>query len=306
MEALVAVAVEGSLSSAARSLGVSQPTVSAALARLETMAGTPLLVRGPHGTDLTAQGRRLARACDLAVRSAEHADDELSRIASDSRHRVDLVRVAASMTVAEVLLPGWLEALTEGTRVVMEVANSARVGEAVAAGEADLGFVEGVEVPAGLGSRKVADDDLCVVVRRQHPLARSRRPVDAATLVGQPLVVREVGSGTRQVLEAALAATGHDLPAEHRELASTSASLTAVRLGRVAVMSRAHLAHQLAVGDLVEVPTTLDLRRDLTMVWRPPLPAPAALLAAVACGEDPPAQRVSRRRAARPSHSRST
>ena len=92
------------------------------------------------------------------------------------------------------------------TDVRMTATNSARVTEMVRDDEVSLGFVEGPDAPKGLRRRLVGTDELVVVVGPRHPWAqRPRRRVSAATLAATPLVVREAGSGTRTVLERALA-----------------------------------------------------------------------------------------------------
>ena len=94
------------------------------------------------------------------------------------------------------------------TAVSRAAVNSAEVASRTLGGEADLGFVEGPSVPTGLDSRVVARDELMLVVPRQHPWARRRRPVAAAELAATRLVTREPSSGTRMALESAMSAWG--------------------------------------------------------------------------------------------------
>ncbi|SCF57303.1 LysR substrate binding domain-containing protein [Streptomyces sp. DconLS] len=111
------------------------------------------------------------------------------------------------MTIAEYLLPGWLLALhaeRPDTAVSLLAGNSARVAELLLSGEADLGFVEGLSVPAGLDAVVIGHDRLIVVTAPGHPWARRRRPLSPQELGETPLILRERGSGTRQVLDAAL------------------------------------------------------------------------------------------------------
>ena len=135
----------------------------------------------------------------------------MATLRTGSRTRV---KVSASLTVAEQLLPGWLVSLRadavrrgeEPVDVVLTATNSDHVIEQVRSGESDLGFVEGPRPPRGLRSRVVAHDELVLVVRPDHAWARRTRPVSAADLASTALVTREEGSGTRDFLETALAA----------------------------------------------------------------------------------------------------
>lgn len=267
LEVFVAVADHGSLSAAARALGVAQPSASAALRRLERRTGVPLVTRSASGTALTAAGTRLlARA-----RAVLHASDELEAAAAAERaQHAGRVVVAASMTIAEHLAPGWIAARgRDEAAVELVVANSRDVARAVLDGRADLGFVEGPDVDEALASRVVGTDELVVVVAPTHPWARRRRPVTATELATTPLALREAGSGTRSTLERALAAAGAPAPHDADHLGSTVAVKTLVRAGRhAAVLSRHAVRDDLTHAQLVAVQVDgIDLRRELRMVW---------------------------------------
>ncbi|HEY0217162.1 MAG TPA: LysR substrate-binding domain-containing protein, partial [Cellulomonas sp.] len=190
------------------------------------------------------------------------------------------VAVAASLSVAEYLVPGWLASRPADAAVVdLVVANSRDVTDAVLHGRADLGFIEGPTADPRLHARSVGEDELVVVVAPTHPWARRRRPVTPAALAGATLAVRESGSGTRAVLEEALAAAGDPLTGSPAQLGSTSAVKNVVRGGAaVAVLSRLTVADEIARGDLRQVPVEgVDLRRTLRLVWaRGRRPSPAA------------------------------
>jgi DNA-binding transcriptional LysR family regulator len=227
-----------------------------------------LVRRSPSGSRLTDEGALVSAWARKVLEAAEAFDAGARALRGrrDSR-----LRVAASMTVAEYLLPGWLIALHAGhpdTAVSLAAGNSAAVAGQVLAGTADLGFVEGVDVPAGLDAVVIAHDRLLVLVAPAHPWARRRKPLAAAELAATPLVLREEGSGTRQVLDAGLA--GHGGPAVPLlELASTTAVKAATVSGAgPAVLSELAVAEELAARRLVRVPVAgLDLGRALRAVW---------------------------------------
>ncbi len=277
LEVLLAIARTGSLSLAAREVGVSQQAVSSRIRALEAQTGVSLVSRTAHGSTLTPAGVVVAGWADRLVEVARELDAGLAALREDRRTRL---RVSASMTIAEQLLPGWLvSARAAATRrgeapaeVVLTVTNSVTVLEQVGSGEADLGFTEGPTVPKGLRSRVIGHDELVVVVCPDHPWARRRQAVTAAELADTPLVSREEGSGTRHALIAALAsalgAAEAGVPIA-LVLSTTSAVRAAVVAGAgPAVLSELAVSDDLASGRLVRVSVVgIDLRRALRAVW---------------------------------------
>ncbi|MDT0451343.1 LysR family transcriptional regulator [Streptomyces hesseae] len=268
LELLLAVARLGSLGRAARELGITQPAASGRVRAMERLLGVALVERSPRGSRLTDAGVLVTDWARRVVEAAEALDAgaQALRGRRDSR-----LRVAASMTIAEYLLPGWLIALRTGrpgTAVSLSTGNSAAVAERLLAGEADLGFVEGLDVPAGLTGTVVGHDRLVVVTAPGHPWARRRTPLEAPELAATPLILRERGSGTRQVLDAALATHG-GLSDPLLELASTTAAKAAAVSGAgPCVLSELAIGEELAARRLVEIPVRdLSLIRDLRAVW---------------------------------------
>ncbi|MEV7006521.1 LysR family transcriptional regulator [Streptosporangium sp. NPDC051022] len=257
----------GSLGQAARAAGIAQPSASKRIVLLERRLGLPLLERTPRGSTLTPQGVMVSAWATQVLAAAE----ELMRGAEAVRRgREAHLHIAASMTVAEYLLPRWLGELQNRepqVQVGLDVQNSAEVARLVGGG-IELGFVEGPWVPPGLASRVVATDRLVVVVAPGHPWARRRTVLLAAELAATPLVVRERGSGTRETLERALA--DHEVAAPRLELGSNTAVKGAAREGAApAVLSGYAVEGELATGRLIEVPTKgIDLERRLRAVWR--------------------------------------
>jgi DNA-binding transcriptional LysR family regulator len=271
LELLLDVSSTTSIGAAARLHGISQQAASARLRNVEAQIGVPLLHRDVRGARLTAQGALVAEWAAKVLDVARELEGGIAALRADRRARI---RVAASLTVAEHLLPGWLVALhaaqqaggNGASSITLEATNSEHVAESVRAGRSDVGFIEGPEVPAGLRSRTVAIDALVVVVRPDHPWAHRRRPVTAAELAATALVSREVGSGTRRALEAALQLPQVD---SALELTTTSAVREAVLAGAgPAVLSTLAVADSIATGRLVQVATTgIPLDRTLRAVW---------------------------------------
>ncbi|WP_416969201.1 LysR family transcriptional regulator [Streptomyces sp. 4F14] len=267
LELLLAVARVGSLGAAARELGITQPAASSRIRSMERQLGVALVDRSPRGSRLTDAGALVTDWARRVVEAAEAFDvgAQALRDRRDSR-----LRVAASMTIAEYLLPGWLLALRAqrpDTAVSLLAGNSAAVAEQLLGDEVDLGFVEGLTVPAGLDSAVIGHDRLIVVVAPGHPWGRRRRALRGEELASTPLILREKGSGTRQVLDAAL---GGVSARPLIELSSTTAVKAAAVSGAgPAVLSELVVGEELAMRRLVSVPVEgVALGRELRAVWR--------------------------------------
>jgi DNA-binding transcriptional LysR family regulator len=266
---LVLVGELGSLGRAAERLRIAQPSASKRLATLERRLGLVLVDRTRRGSELTPSGvvvagwaRKVLDELDALVTGAD---------ALRAKRDAEL-RVAASMTVAEYLAPGWIGELRRNEPtlyVALQVTNSERVADLVRKGEVDVGFVESPSAPSGLSARRVGTDRLVVVVAPGHPWARRRRPLQAMELAATPLVVREHGSGTRGTVESALRGAGVSLAVPLVELGSTTAVRSAVMAGTgPAVISELAVTAELAEGRLVKVDVTgVTFRRTLRAVW---------------------------------------
>lgn len=196
LDLLDSIAELGSLGQAASRHRMSQPAVSMRMSQLERRLGVVLLQRSPAGTRLTPAGERVAT---LARRVLSEAAAMMAGVAAVVAEESSHLRVAASLTVAEHLLPGWLAALhRESPEVILavEVTNSAKVLARVRDGRADVGFVEGHETGLdGMTTVVVRSDHLVVVVDPAHPWAERQSPVTGPELAAAELIVREPGVG---------------------------------------------------------------------------------------------------------------
>lgn len=277
LDLLLSVAETGSVGRAATAHRISQPSASTRLARLERQVGVALLVRTRRGSTLTPAGEAVVAWARGVVDAAQALTDGVQTLRADRSARL---RVAASLTIAEYLLPPWLLALRRnhaGLDIAVTVENSSEVCADVTAGRADIGFIELPTVPAGLTAQRIGTDRLAIVVAPRYPLAaHAATGIAPRDLLGQPLLVREPGSGTRDTfLHALELALGQVQALPHAtELGSTTTLLATARAGGgPAVVSARAAAADLASGALVEVGVRgLDLERPLHAVWVGRLP----------------------------------
>ncbi|TQL66406.1 molybdate transport repressor ModE-like protein [Nocardioides albertanoniae] len=258
----------GSIGAAGRAAGISQQSASERLRAMETQVGLVLVQRAHRGSALTQAGKLLVEwSADLLER-ADEIDNALHTLRAG---RSDELHVHASMTTAEYLLPRWLVRLRQQQRVAVSLraANSEEVVAAVRHGEADLGFVEGPVDTSGLSATRVGVDELALVAAPDDRWARRRAAISPRELATRPLTCREQGSGTRAVVESALAAAGERLADPDVEFATNSAILAAVRAGgSPAFVSGRAAQADVDLGTLVRVPVAeLDLSREFRAVW---------------------------------------
>ena len=283
LDLLLSVAELGSVGKAAAAHGISQPAASARLDRLERQVRLVLLTRTPTGSALTPAGAVFAAWAREVVAAVQTLDDNVAALQHTRSARL---RIAASLTVAEYLLPAWLVLLRRGhpdLDVTAVVANSHDVCDGVRAGSADVGFVEMPTVPADFHTARVGLDRLVLVAAPSYPAAaRTRGATAPSDLLDQPLLLRERGSGTRETFLQALAqALGRDddPPLRHAvELGSTATILATARAGGgIGVISARAARADLDTGSLAEVRVPgLVAERPLTALWLGRTASPAA------------------------------
>lgn len=286
IEALVAVADRGSLAAAARATGMAQPNVSRSIARLERRFGLSLIHRSTTGATLTPQGVVVVEWSRELLDAARRLADGVLALGEGPGS----LTLAASHTVAENLVPGWIGALRHehpDLRIRTEVCNSTEVIGALQAGRCDVGFIEGPDAPRGLNHRVVGQDELVLVAPPGHPLTRRGTPLPIAELADWPLVTREAGSGTRVALDHVLQQRGLPPVRPVQEAASNATVRVAVASGAgLAVLSALAVESMVDTRTLVVVPIDVDLRRDLRAVWPGPAQprGPVADLLGIAAG----------------------
>lgn len=265
---LAEVASTGSISAASRAVGMSQQAASARMRRLEQRLDVVLLRREARGTSLTGEGRIAAQ---WAAEVAEAADRFGAGIET-LRGRREPLAVAASLTIAEYLLPRWLITARSSTPasardLSVTATNSTHVIELVSAGSHELGFIESPQSVGELESTTVARDELVVVVPPGHEWAATRT-IGLARLARTPLIAREQGSGTRLNADQLMTDAGYPPVPPLVEFPTTSAIRTAVASGAgPAILSILAVRDDIATGRLVQV-RVRELRfvRDLRAV----------------------------------------
>ena len=255
LQAFVAVAQRNSFSEAAKALGISQPSATVQVQSLEAELGVTLFDRRYRGVELTESGRALLPHASSVLAQLEQAAREVRGLSDVVSGRLT---VAASTTPGAYIVPALLGTFVSRypeVGVAVTVGDSVSVAHAVESGEAHIG-ITGAEV-RGFRVRfePVGQDSLVLIARTGSPIL-SREGVELADLCDEPWVMREAGSGTRQVTETLLSEHGVD-PSELRVLAefgTGEAIVSAVEGGLgLAVVSQLVAAKAIALGTVGEV-----------------------------------------------------
>ena len=265
LEVFAAIARSASTRAAAERVSRSQSAASAALAELEAALGEALFDRVGRRLVLNENGRALLPAATALL------DQAVELQAMFSGEHAAPLRVSASLTIGEYLLPDlvaqWKLAHPQSA-VHLAIGNSTEVIAAVAAMDADVGFIEGPQTHPDLSVRPWLSDELVIVAAPGHPLASGQR-ASVRQLVEAAWILREPGSGTRQASDRWLLEHLGQLNIGF-ELGSTEAikRLAAAGAG-LACLSRHVVLQSLERGDLAEVHTRLPVaRRRLSLVVR--------------------------------------
>jgi molybdate transport repressor ModE-like protein len=281
LEIFARVVQEGGITQAARSLGLTQPTVSGHIHSLEEETGAVLLHRGGGRARPTAAGDLLHKFAAQICTIKEEAKVELEKLLG---LRQGELKIGASTTPATYFLPPILADYSgdhPAIRVDLIVGDTRDVLAALDEGRIEIAVV-GDEVDADrYRARKVATDRLALVVGRAHPFF-GKAKIRLEELRGQPLVAREEGSATLSAVEHILAEKGIRIGAEipvALRLPTNEAIREAVARGKAA----AFLPKTCLVGrdgDLkaVEIEGIALERPFMLVVARDPSPAAKALM----------------------------
>lgn len=265
LEVFCSICQCGGVTAASSEISICQSAASQALADLESSLDGVLFQRAGRRLILNNRGRALLpRALELLERARE-----IEVQLRDGASLPIKVRLAASQTIGNHLLPSMVsQFIAQHPAAIIEVmiANTGSVIEAVATFRADAGFIEGICDNADLLSYPWHEDELVVVVAPDDPLTRKRN-LSVAHLAAAQWVLREAGSGTREVLlQAAQKArfeVRNALAMGHNE-AVQAAVIAGAGIG---CLSRSVVAPALRRGELKALRTPfLDLTRQLHLV----------------------------------------
>lgn len=260
---LLALAEHEHVTDASYALGVTQPTLSRALARMEDELGVRVFERAPDGVHVTPNGQLVvAAARDVVGRYGQLVDQLASVLDPDG----GVVRLAFLDSIASSLVPQVLRGFHEHAprvRVLLSQEPGHDIVADLESGAADVAITS-AHPPGAYGWHSLQEERLVLVVPHRHRL-RDRRRVRLAELADEELVTTPVGFGYRTFLDNLLrdAGVAPAISFESQDLA-TIEGLVAAGLG-VAILPEAIAGTSGTVG----IPLASSAaRRTIGLTWR--------------------------------------
>ncbi|KQR00454.1 hypothetical protein ASF72_16555 [Arthrobacter sp. Leaf141] len=252
LRTLVTITDHGSISAAARTLGLAQSSVSSSLQHLENEIGAVLIDRSGRSLRLTEAGWTMLHYARSIISLAEEATDQVARL--KLAPITGTLSIGGTGTAAHTVLPAALGAFLgsyQGIELLMTIQSSLRTVQQVVSGELPLAMIAGPAEHPSLEVLHVANEENVVIVSRSHPLAN--QDAETKSLRGVRVLLREEGSTTRSY-QLALMERWNIPGVQTSTIASTSAILSAVAHGLgLTCLPRAVAEHALQVGAVAEI-----------------------------------------------------
>lgn len=268
LKVFLAIAQTGSISAGAARLFISQPAVTREIRELEARLQLRLFDRQSRGVSLTAAGQRLLPYAERIFALEQAAERDLQAFANLSCGELQL---GASATLGSYLLPPLIANFHQQypqLQLSLQIGNTAASLQQLQNNETTLAFIEGPFEREHFNHRHLGTDALLPVASPHHPLAGCSE-VSPAELATAPLLIRELGSGTRASLEQAYQARGLQ-PCIGMALGNSEALKRSLVAGQaIAWISELAVQEELRNGQLCCLAVTdMRINRDLHAVWR--------------------------------------
>ncbi|MFZ3089021.1 MAG: selenium metabolism-associated LysR family transcriptional regulator [Nitrospirota bacterium] len=265
-----AVAETGSFSKASKIVNLTQPAVSLQIQALEELYETAIFDRSGKNITLTPAGKLLYKYAKDILSLYSSAEREINATIGLSKGSLS---VGASSTIGNYLLPTVIIAFRKKypkIDVNLVVSNTKGIVEFLNAGRIDIGLVEGEVSKQSLEIERLLDDELVLIMPPDHPWVK-RKNISVSELLTQPVIMREEGSGTRQMIEKHLINNKISLSNLKISLVlgSTEAIKTAVEQGMgVSILSRWAVKKEVQFGTIkVNSFKDIQLMRNFSIIF---------------------------------------
>lgn len=260
------IAQTRSFTKAAEKLFITQPAVSQQIRSLETELGFPLITKVHNHIEMTPAGQSLA---DYAHQVQLESTKVLKQVHSTTDQRP--IRLGCTLSLSSSMLPQLVTQLsTMSPLITTQVANTGAILSALRNGTIDFGLVEGNFNKEEFDAIHILDEPFVGVTSAHHPLARLPH-VTLDDLIDVPLLIRESGSGTRNIFANWLATQNYRVHDFHQiiEIGNPSPIIKLLLSGfGVSFMYRSLVHHELKNGQLIELPVTdFSIQHPINLVY---------------------------------------
>lgn len=240
-----------SVTVASKVLGIPQPSVSRTVSDIEEHYNVRLFERIQKKIIPTPEGEKFYQ---FALHLIENYNRMEKSLISSERHEV--IRIGASIKLGNELMPKLVSEFNKmnpGVRCYVRITNQVTMEKKLLANELDLAFCENILDSDQFVSSKFGEDKLIVVLPKGHELLK-KESIVLEDILDYPLLVREEGSGSRELLKNVLRA--HGLVAKPAwESISTDAILKAVHKNiGISVLPASLVSKHIQKGELCTVP----------------------------------------------------
>lgn len=255
---------------AGEQLHLTQPAVTLQIKSLEEELSVRLLDRTGSHVSLTPAGKILLKHANAIAERVAEAQEELAAL--NGEHAGEL-RIGASTSIAQYVVPqllGQFQRQFPRVRISVVSGNTEVIVGHLITERIEIGLIEGPALRRDVRTEPFLDDELVLVMPANHPWV-SLPAISVGQIKRQPLVIRELGSGTRRVLETALVKAGihkHDLNVV-MELDSTEAILSSVEAGLgIGFVTRWAVIPRLPLGKMTTAPVKgLRIARNFLLLY---------------------------------------
>lgn len=250
----VEIAPQGAFEEAAAALHLDVSVLRRRMTTLAAWLGAPLF-EGRGASLRVARGG--ARAREIAARALRDLDALRAGLRGDPGR----IAIGCTGTITTELLPGVVRDLTRrfpGIEVHLRRAGTERAEALLRRGELDVAIVRGEHAPKGLAAERIASDRLWMMMRRDHPLARSKRPADLREAARCPLILFAEGSTTRERIMERLGPHGAVVQIE---VDGRAAALSFVGLGLGITFLSQLPGHRVDTREIAAIDVTAQFRK---------------------------------------------
>lgn len=251
LKTFVEVFKTGSVTAASKNLGIPQPSVSRTISDIEEHYNVRLFERIQKRIIPTLEGEKFYQH---SLHLIEYYNRMEKCLISSGKH--ETIRIGASIKLGNELMPKLVQefsTLHPGVQCYVRITNQATLEKKLIANELDLAFCETILDPDQFVSSKFGEDKLIVVLPKGHELLK-KQTIVLEDILDYPLLVREEGAGSRELLKNVLRA--HGLTAKPAwESISTDAILKAVHKNiGISVLPASLVSRHIQKGELCTVP----------------------------------------------------
>lgn len=264
LKIFVAVCEADSVTKAAQSLHLAQPSVSLAITELEEYYGIRLFDRISRRLLITELGKQFLEYATHIVTLFDKMETEIR-----NWDTAGVLRIGSSITIGNHLIPGYVKTFREShpqTKVQVTIDNSRNIEDRILTNDVDFALIEGIVHNEQIASKKFMEDELVLVSGQSHPLC-AKDEIEIQDLMGYDFILREKGSGGRELFDSTMLV--HQIEIDPLwESVSNQAIIRAVTVGLgISVLPLKLLEKELKEGSLKRIKVRdVSFRRDYFVI----------------------------------------